>query len=179
MVEEFGTGLKPFTVTCMENPWCLQGEIGEIKAIFETHWKKAESISEFKELVFNDNRLKQTQGYAELSKESDRHWYRVREMFGDKCFKTMSDAGAVMVANKDGTCQILMSTNGGDRQARVAVFHKNDKFNDSMMNFTGNSINGEFGISDYDCEYHEAVSLSGKYLVYFYEGMIAFVESCN
>jgi hypothetical protein len=173
MVERFGLGLKPFTVTCMENT----GWHPEYTEIFKKHWNETESLAEFKERVFNDEILKPTQAYAQLSRESEGHWYRVRAMLGDKCFKTMCDAGSVMVASKDGTCQMMISSNGGDGVARVAVFHKNDKFNNGMMDYTGFLVNGEFGISDYDCEYNEAVSLSGKYLVYVYEGMVAFVES--
>jgi hypothetical protein len=82
-----------------------------------------------------------------------------------------------MVSSNDGLFQTLIPSNGGDGIARVAVFNKTDSFNEYMMDFTGNSVNGEFSISGYDCEFHEVMSLSGKYFVYNYEGFVAFVES--
>lgn len=103
-------------------------------------------------------------------------------MFGERAFKTLSDAGAVKVGNQE--FSVLFNNGIGDGVNRVAIFNKVEAgtiFNSSMMNFIS-SVNGEFYIYDYDCGDTPAikdgteVKLKGKYFVYSYEGLIAFVQ---
>lgn len=163
------SGLKEFTVKCLTNHWDEKTEI--IKA----YWDAADDLEAFKAAVFSDDRLKATQAYAELSKEDDGHWYRVREMFGGKCFKTFSDAGGIKVG-----CDAFSMTIGngiGDGTTRVAVFTKDDAFNANMMRYSGISVNGKFSVYDYDCGDTPIIELNGNFFVYTYDGLVAFAES--
>lgn len=164
--------LKMHTIRCLlnEEAKAYKGS----RQIILDYWEKADTLDEFKELVFSDERLKNNQGYAELSRESDKHWYRVRQMFGDRCFKTDSDVGSVKIGTKN--FKINISNGYGDGVTRVAIFNKGDFFNSSMMNFSGTSLHGEFDIYSYDCGEEVLKSLEGDYSVYYYEGLVAFVE---
>lgn len=59
-----------------------------------------------------------------FGKDSDYHWYRIRDLFGDRCFKTYSDVGSLLVGNED--FQVLIPNGMGDGTTRVAVFKKDD-----------------------------------------------------
>lgn len=166
------SGLRDFTVRCLTNRWDNDGQTAEI---INRHWTAAADIDEFKSAVLADERLKLTQAYAEVSKETEGHWFRVREMLGDRCIKIISDAGGVKVGS--GAFSVCIGNGGSsDGMTRVAVFKKGDSFNDSMMNYTGTSINGTCSIYDYDCGGAPVAALDGNYSVYSYAGLVAFVE---
>lgn len=57
-------------------------------------------------------------------KDRRNHWYRIRELFGDRCFKTASDVGSLLVGNEE--FQVLIPNGYGDGTTRVAVFNKAD-----------------------------------------------------
>lgn len=165
-------GLKNFTVRCLMNEEVKSYEGS--KRIIAEYWEKAKDIEEFKKFVLDDERLKFNQGYAELSKESDNHWYRVRQMFGDRCFKTYADGGSVKIGNDSFSLNI--SNGYGDGTVRVSIFTKEDRFNENMMNYTGTALHGEFNIYEYDCGDTIAKTMNGDYFVYIFEGLVAFVE---
>lgn len=155
---------------------CLFNEYDEWYETFKTHWRKAKSTEEFKKLVFQDASLKLTQGYAVLSKESEGHWYRVRDMFGNRQFQTVSDAGSVCIGNE--LCQVHIPNGRGDGFTRVGIFKKNE-FNQSMMNyFTSFKLFSEMNIYFCDCntEVSAAILEKGSYSAYFYEDFVAFVK---
>lgn len=144
--------------------------------------KKADNSEEFVDLVLADKELLKYQAYAELSRccRPEKHWYKIREMFGERTFKTSSDVGGVMVGNKD--FEINIPNGYGDGITRVAVFSKKDSenFNDNMMDYY-TSIRGEFYIYDNDCAdradvHAQRKKLNGKYIIYRYNGLVAFVE---
>jgi hypothetical protein len=172
MNAKFGAGLKLFTRNCME-----YGPNPDFYNKFHAYWDAAENLDAFRNAVFQDESLKMSQAYAELSKESDDHWYRVREMLGKRVFKTDSDAGSVRVIAGENAL-ILIPNRYGDGITRCAVFEGEDSknFNSGMMYDTGICLEGEFSISSYDCENIPVKCISGKYAVYNYEGMVAFVE---
>lgn len=165
------SGLKEFTIRCLTNRWTDGGKTADL---INQHWEAAFDLSSFKASVFADKELRTTHAYAELSKESDGHWYRVREMFGETCFKTFSDAGSVKVGNEN--FSFLINNGIGDGSTRVAIFAKGDEFNDNMMVNSGVVVNGKATIYDYDCGDCPAAELNGHYAVYVYEGLVAFVE---
>mgnify|MGYP000448732176 CR=1 FL=1 len=116
-------------------------------------------------------------------KDSDYHWYRIRELFGDRCFKTYSDVGSLLVGNE--SFQVLIPNGMGDGTTRVAVFKKDDDVPcgliDLMMDSKhGPTLRGKFNIYSYDCDKPEVdepcKTLEGRYLVYYYDGFVAFVE---
>lgn len=151
----------------------------------EKHLEAAKDSENFIDRVLEDETLKKYQGYAELSKlcRPENHWYRVREMFGSRTFKTDSDAGAVKVGNQD--FSVMIANGVGDGTSRVAVFNNKEEsaFYSNMMNYQ-TTVCGEFYIYDYDCgntpatKDGEIVTLKGTYHVYVYEGLVAFVQGC-
>lgn len=166
------SGLREFTVRCLTNRWV---DNGLTAGIINEHWTKAADMDDFTAAVLSDERLKLTQAYAELSKETEGHWFRVREMFGGRCVKTLSDAGGVKVGN--GSFSVCIENGGGgDGTTRVAVFAKGDSFNESMMDYTGVSVSGICSVYDYDCGGEPIVELSGSYMVYALRGLVALVE---
>ena len=116
-------------------------------------------------------------------KDSDYHWYRIRDFFCDRCFKTYSDVGSLLVGNED--FQVLIPNGIGDGTTRVAVFKKDDDVYGGLIELMmdckhGPTLNGKFNIYSSDCD-NPAVdepckTLDGRYFTYFYDGFIAFVE---
>lgn len=49
-------------------------------------------------------------------KDRKNHWYRIRELFGNRCFKTASDAGSLLVGNEE--FQVLIPNGYGDGTTR-------------------------------------------------------------
>ena len=122
--------------------------------------------------------MRYTQIAAELSKRErpDAHWYRIRRLFGDRQFKTISDAGGLKIGN-DSFC-VIVPNRHGDGVTRVSVFHRgelphNVLFN--MMNYF-TMVSGSFNIYACDCLDEVEMTLSGKFHVYNYDGLIAFEE---
>lgn len=123
-------------------------------------------------------------------KDRENHWYRIRELFGDRCFKTVSDAGSLLVGNEE--FQVLIPNGYGDGTTRVAVFNKADSDFDINSDYdvafrimpdmmdSGPYLYGEFNIYPYDCcnptVDEPCKTLEGRYFTYYYDGLIAFVE---
>jgi hypothetical protein len=165
---KFKSGKEQFLKDCLFNP-----VFPEMKETIEHHLSVASDTRDFIELVLTDDSLKNTQAYAVLSRNEapEKHWYKVREMFGEKEFKTYSDAGSVKIGN-DGF-SVLISNGYGDGVTRVAIFDDKKDFNAEMMNFK-TSIDGCFNVYSYDCGDDVSVRLNGRYGIYAYEGFIAF-----
>lgn len=166
--------LKRHTINCLLNSFMGAAQ-DKVNRVLQ-YWNESNTIEEFKQKVLSDNDLKMTQGYAEVSKESKEHWYRVREMLGKRVFKTESDAGSVKIGTEN--LNVLIPNGIGDGTTRCAVFGKEDtkNFNDNMMEFIGISLDGEIEIYDYDCGINIAKKINGKFFVYVYDGLVAFVE---
>lgn len=147
----------------------------EVKDMTAKILAESNNSEDFIDEYLNTKELSHTQAYAEISKtcRPDKHWYKVREMFGDRQFKTDSDAGSVKIGND--SFSILIPNGQGDGITRVAVFDDRQYFNDSMMEpFT--LVDGNFNIYDYDCGERVAKKLSGRYYIYVYQGLVAFVQ---
>ena len=141
------------------------------------HLRDAADTEDFINKILGDPELATTQAYAEVSKKlrPDSHWYRVREMFGDNVIKTSSDAGSVKIGVDN--MSILVPNGYGDGISRVAIFDDSKAFNDSMMSYF-TTIKGEnVIIYDYDCGDVAATTISGKYHIYYYSGLVAFVKT--
>lgn len=174
MKTKLGTGMPFFAAQCCTNEYG-----GNKPDLFQEHWEQAKDIDDFYARVVADPALKMTQGYAEISKLTPKHWYRCREMFGDRCFKTDADAGAVKITSEDGTFSVGVPNGKGDGTVRCAIFDNADDLNAHMLNYTGISLHGSFLIQSYDCETDTddyTAKLAGDYLVYSYEGLVAFVK---
>lgn len=148
-------------------------------------YEKCNSYDEFETRVLNkecDSNIV----YSLISiygKDSEYHWYRIRDLFGDRCFKTYSDVGSLLVGNE--SFQVLIPNGKGDGTTRVAVFKKNDSVSVGLIELMmdrkhGPTLNGKFNIYSYDCDNPEKdeplKTLDGKFLTYYYDGFVAFVE---
>ena len=109
-------------------------------------------------------------------KMREEKWYKIRENFGNRCFKTDSGVGSVKAGNDD--FSILIPNGYGDGVTRVAVFENEDDFiAENLMSFTGIILAGKCNIYKYDCDCCDvAKELNGKYLIYAYDGLVAFVK---
>lgn len=110
----------------------------------------------------------------------ERAWKYVREIFGDRQFKTVSDIGGVLIGNPQ--FSVLIKNGRGDGTTRVAIFESKDDFRpieDIMryqISFTGQDI-GIYGY-DYDdpAQIDPIKKISGSFAAYSYEGLVAFVR---
>ena len=172
LLSKENNGLKDFTRKCIDNQFVHGYEL------FKKHWKDAANIDDFKNKVFSDTNLMNTHGYAELSKESHGHKQRLLSMLdnADINFNIYSDAGSVLIGNKD--ISFFISHRNGDGGALVAVFNEPDKFNGDMLNYATLIRGKNIQIHEYDCNINSEVkaTLSGVYQVYAGYGTIVFVK---
>lgn len=140
----------------------------KMQAMFEA----AEDLDDFqgKILESTDPDITMTQAYAVLSKRTEGHWYRIRAMMGDRCRKTYSDAGSLKIGNEG--FSILLNNHHGDGETRYAVFNR-EEWNNDMATFE-TSVEGTFNIYTYDCGDAVAETLTGKYGIYIYDGIVIF-----
>lgn len=162
----------------------LAGCIADNKEVVELY-EKCKDYDEFEKRVLNME-IKSNIVYSLISmfgKDSDYHWYRIRELFGDRCFKTYSDVGSLLVGNE--SFQVLIPNGMGDGTTRVAVFKKGDDVFGGLIDLMmdrkhGPTLSGKFNIYSYDCDKPEVdepcKTLEGRYLTYYYDGFVAFVE---
>lgn len=167
--EPVNKATRTFLMECIFDKWSAGHE-----KIME-HYKNATSSEGFITDILEDPELATTQVYAEISRRlrPEGHWYRVREMFGDRAFKTSSDSGSVKVGVNN--MYVLVPNGYGDGITRVAIFDNPADFNDCMMSYFTTVTGKDMIIYDYDCGYDPATTISGRYNIYYYEGLVAFV----
>ena len=162
--------MQEFQRECLLNKWVGDEYTKHVRALI----RKATDVENLIDLVLNDEYMRNTQAYAEISKRSrpKQHWYRVRNMFGDKQFKTISDAGGLKIGTDE--FNTVVPNGRGDGETRCAVFQSDDKsFNADMMNYY-TTFNGRFyNIYAYDCGDAVAMLVNGKCSVYYYDGFVA------
>lgn len=159
-----------FVEGCIFNNW-----VKGYNEIME-HLQNSVDTEDFIDKILGDPELTTTQAYAEVSKKlrPDSHWYRVREMFGDNVIKTSSDAGSVKVGVDN--MSVLVPNGYGDGITRVAIFDGSKAFNDSMMSYFTTIKGKNMIIYGYDCGDVAATTISGRYGIYYYSGLVAFVK---
>lgn len=139
--------------------------------------RNANTVDDFIDAFVSDESFAGTQAYGAvicLERPNDR-WIAIRKMFGEKQFKTISDAGCVKVGNSD-FC-VMIQNGRGDGCTRCAVFGKNDLFNSELFgNRIDATISGKAGIYSYDCGNDVEREIEGKFFVYSYDGFVAFKE---
>lgn len=162
----------------------LAGCIEDNKEVTELY-KKCKNYDEFEKRVLN-HECDSNIVYSLISmygKDSDYHWYRIRELFGNRCFKTYSDVGSLLVGNEH--FQVLIPNGIGDGTTRVAIFRKDDEVSGGLIELMfdckhGPTLSGKFNIYSYDCDNpaldEPCKTLDGKYFTYYYDGFVAFVE---
>lgn len=106
-------------------------------------------------------------------------WYEIRAAIGDNVIKTESDIGSVLIGNKDMTMTI--SNGHGDGTTRIGIFEETNEITYKMRFVC--QVNGTFNVYDYDCyktaeqlnsPRNIATTLSGRFWVYCYEGIVVF-----
>lgn len=174
--------LKSNTKGCSAN--YLAGCIEDNKEVAELY-KKCKDYDEFEKRVLGKECTSNII-YSLISmygKDRDYHWYRIRDLFGDRCFMTYSDVGSLLVGNED--FQVLIPNGMGDGTTRVAVFRKDDDISVRLIELMmdckhGPTLSGKFNIYSYDCDKPEVdepyKTLEGRYFTYYYDGFVAFVE---
>ncbi len=154
---------------------CMNNEFSTDQAIVDACAEASRSVEEFVDLYLSHQEERSKQFYQELMRRERPAlcWKFIREEFGERCFKTESDAGSVKVGNKQ--FSVLIPNGEGDGVTRVAVFAKESDFicNSIMDFFT--IIDGEFNIFAYDCGNAVSRTLQGRYSVYVWQGFVAFV----
>lgn len=143
----------------------------EVKSLI----RQAKDTADFVEKYLANTNWKKEQCYQVMLKEYKYNsvWYYVREMFGDKCKKTFSDAGALKIGTKDFT--LLIPNGYGDGETRYAVLEKSEYYANTIMHFF-TTINGKFNVYSHDCGEEITEELTGKFQIYYYEGLVALVK---
>ena len=167
---------KNFLKECVTNSWQSNTEAFQ-DIIKESEGNPDEMIKML--LESDDKAVIRSQAYAVASRMNldGRHWYRVRGILGDKCCKTISDAGGLKIGSKDKTFSILIPNGYGDGITRYGVLDEKDVTMDigtAMQYFT--IIEGAFSIYDYDCGNTIEEYAEGRYQIYYYDGIIIFVK---
>lgn len=84
-------------------------------------YESCSNYDEFEKRVLNEECcLNVIYSYISLyGKDRRNHWYRIRELFGDRCFKTASDIGSLLVGNEE--FQVLIPNGYGDGLIQMEV----------------------------------------------------------
>lgn len=121
------------------------------------------------------------QCYSVFSKLTDSHEYRLMSMLesvADQEVEVIADIGSVLVGNDD--FQVALRNGIGDGFYPVYILREGDPqgFNPGMLEL-GETISGKnFKISATDTEpdWIDGISLSGRYFVYHWDGVVALVK---
>lgn len=137
---------------------------------FSRLWEQSETVKDFESCILSstDPEITMSQAYAELSKQRDDHWYRLRAMLGGRVKKTYSDVGSLAVGCDQ--CRFFIPNRSGDGVMRYAVVSKKE-WNNQMADFT-TMISGDMEIYDYDCGSEISETISGRFGVYVYDGIV-------
>lgn len=110
----------------------------------------------------------------------ERAWKYVREIFGDRQFKTVSDIGGVLIGNPQ--FSVLIKNGRGDGTTRVAIFESKDDFLplENIMRYQTSFSGNEIGIYGYDyddpAEIDPVEKISGSFTAYSYDGFVALIR---
>nr|DAT88055.1 MAG TPA: hypothetical protein [Caudoviricetes sp.] len=137
---------------------------------FSKMWEESETVEDFENRILSsgDPEIVLSQAYAELSRLRDGHWYRLRAMLGSRVKKTYSDAGSLAVGCDQ--CRFYIPNRSGDGVMRYAVVEKGE-WNHGMADFY-TMISGDLDIYDCDCGYDISETISGRFGIYVFEGIV-------
>lgn len=133
------------------------------------------NTDEFVQKYLANTEWKKEQCYQAMLKKykPEKIWLFIREMFGDKSQKTISDAGALKIGTNN--FSILIPNGHGDGETRYAVLNSEEFYASELMTYF-TMINGKFTVYSYDCGDDILEELDGKFHVYFCDGLIALVN---
>lgn len=128
------------------------------------------------DMILGDDAMRYTQIAAELSKRErpSGHWLRIRQLFGDRQFKTVSDAGGLKIGNA--AFSLIVPNGRGDGVTRVAVFSRDELPHNYLFHMMSywTRITGDIDIYFSDCGSDVCTTIHGAFDVYIYDGLIAF-----
>lgn len=156
---------------------CMNNKFNTNQTVVDKCLAASRDTEEFIDNYLCHKEEMETQFYGELIKRERRHllWGAVRDCFGNKQFKTESDAGSVRIGNE--SFSVLIPNGWGDGVTRVAVFENNYEFKAGSLLSFFTTVSGDFGVYAYDCGGSEVVAeLSGWYAAYYGEGFVALVR---
>lgn len=137
----------------------------------------AKDVEEFIDLYLSHKEEVGSQFYDELlmRERPNRFFYAIREQYGDRQFKTCSDAGSVRIGND--SLSILIPNGYGDGITRVAIFDKAEFVLDNLMCYYTSISTSSAHVYDYDCDGGQPIrTISGNYAVYRAYGFVALVK---
>lgn len=145
---------------------CLFDYNDKLLEVFYPICASSQSLTELSDKLIEskDENITSTQAYAVLSKQTEKHWYRLRHMLGDKCQKAWTDVGGLTLSSGD--FSIVIPSGAGDGTVRYALENR-DEWNNGMASFFS-SVKGEFLIDE------AGLKLSGFFGIYIYSGIIVF-----
>ena len=91
---------------------------------------------------------------------------------GRRC-DTISDAGAVKIAND--SFSVLIPTGAGDGDSAFCIYNDGEIDTAPLTYFT--LISGKFNIYDYDCGSTIAETVEGSFQVYYSSGIVFFIKA--
>lgn len=159
---------------------CMDNSFNTKQSIVDSCAAAADDVEEFIDLYIEHEEEAGTQFYAELVKRErpNKLFYAIRHIFGERQFKTMSDAGSLRIANS--TFALLIPNGYGDGVTRAAVFEDRDSFSgDNLLSFFTIFETPQAFVYDYDCGGVPVAELSGRYAAYYGEGFVALVKLDN
>lgn len=111
--------------------------------IISEYWKAAKNIRQFKEMVFNDERLIYNKGYAQLSKEHQRHHeYRI-EKIAEQFEHDIICSDSIVI--KSTRLSITIRNGYTKKKTHLVFVGKEDKINFAMFRHLLD-IEGKFDI---------------------------------
>lgn len=172
-------GYSSIYETLFERKWGTDAEADAKADAWNKHInsliRKAKDTDDFVETYLADSAYKGTQCYEKMLKvyHPEKVWYYIREMFGDKCQKTWSDAGSLKIGNDDFT--LYISNGYGDGEMRYAVLNEDEFYAQSIMEYQC-SVNGKFNVYCYDCGTAVDTTLEGRFGIFSYDRLVALVR---
>ena len=149
-------------------------ETHDTRAIIQDYWSKAKTVSQFKNFILKDERLKLNKGYAMISKErGTRHFYEFG-ISNSKYFKQkiITPTRCLNISINDAPMLIPNGSNGDNFQVtRIAIIPEDVPFNSYMLS-TFITVEGDIKI--YDEKGNIAFHLIGRYEIMFGFSIIAF-----
>lgn len=137
--------------------------------------RKSENTDDFVNRFIDDKEFAHlnSQAYAEMLKEyfPKKVWYFVRGSLGDNVRKTLSDAGGLKIGNDN--FSIIIPNGRGDGITRYSVLSQTENYASNIMRFF-TSVSGKINIFSSDCGDEICETITGRFGIYFYEGIIVF-----
>lgn len=137
------------------------------------------NYDEFEKAVLNTEELKNTQLYAEVSKESKdgqhkRRLLNILEESDAKEYTTYSDCGGVLIGNDN--FNIVIPNGYGDGETKLFILDDNNKIQLYNMAkfFTSFNADDTKVYAEDTSRKREVINLKGRYGAYFNDGIVIF-----